>query len=555
MRTSRTIEDEPPRPDWVNFQLGEDVRNERRLEQDKMWAEAVADGRVNLSHREVALEYREQFLRAIEHFSVIETLLESTCCRSSAFYGLDDGLVHLIVEFALPGQGPLVPALMYQREMVRYLDDLFCSKAGEDEALFRVCLRKRPLLAFEVSQGCYDVARIMNKHEVILHDGRLARNGRLLSMTHHRFVFDRVFSEEDGNDLVCEETVRPLLNWATEGKQATLLCFGQTGTGKTHTLYGALRFLAEALAGRTVRLIFYEVHGSKCYDLLQNRRQIFLRMDDQGELHVRGAREAQFSLEVLDEALKLRSSLQTERNPISSRSHAVCILDLGPGRLTLVDLAGSERNYETVLMTAAQHKESAEINLALMALKECFRAHYFNRQKGSIRIPYRSSTLTKVLKTCFQPDRPHFTTIIATISPSPIDLQHSVNTTSHVSLMSPRLPTPLPLATVEVPKRTSSAPSSLPMDQWTNEQVQAWIATVDRGRFAHLVLPPGINGVDLLQLSAANFAELFETQEQAGRQEREGPTWVISAEETGRLRSIGHALFMAIRREEYLHHQ
>eukprot|EP01039_Chlorochromonas_danica_P011776 gene11776-13242_t len=95
--------------------------------------------------------------------------------------------------------------------MVRYLDDLFCSKAGEDEALFRICLRKRPSLAFEVSQGCYDVARIMNKHEVILlHDGRLPRNGRLISMTQHRFVFDRVFSEDDGNDLVCEETVCPL---------------------------------------------------------------------------------------------------------------------------------------------------------------------------------------------------------------------------------------------------------------------------------------------------------------------------------------------------------
>jgi hypothetical protein len=38
-------------------------------------------------------------------------------------------------------------------------------------------------------------------------------------------------------------------------------------------------------------------------------------------------------------------------------------------------LAGSERNYETSAFTAADHRESAEINFALMALKNCFRAY------------------------------------------------------------------------------------------------------------------------------------------------------------------------------------
>lgn len=72
----------------------------------------------------------------------------------------------------------------------------------------------------------------------------------------------------------------------------------------------------------------------------------------------------------------------TERNPVSSRSHAVCTVDVEcvdkPGcraTLRLVDLAGSERNYETSAFTAADHRESAEINFALMALKNCFRAY------------------------------------------------------------------------------------------------------------------------------------------------------------------------------------
>lgn len=52
------------------------------------------------------------------------------------------------------------------------------------------------------------------------------------------------------------------------------------------------------------------------------------------------------------------------------------------GRLALVDLAGSERNYETLKMSAAQHKESGDINTSLMALKDCFRAHAASRSVG-----------------------------------------------------------------------------------------------------------------------------------------------------------------------------
>ena len=37
-----------PNPDWVDFDLGEDVRDEERLRQDEDWANAVADGRAHV---------------------------------------------------------------------------------------------------------------------------------------------------------------------------------------------------------------------------------------------------------------------------------------------------------------------------------------------------------------------------------------------------------------------------------------------------------------------------------------------------------------------------
>jgi hypothetical protein len=48
----------------------------------------------------------------------------------------------------------------------------------------------------------------------------------------------------------------------------------------------------------------------------------------------------------------------------------------------------------------------------------------------SVRIPFRAHLLTKVLKQCFSPHTR--TTLMTTLSPTPVDLQHSLNSLAHV---------------------------------------------------------------------------------------------------------------------------
>jgi kinesin family protein 2/24 len=635
-------------PEWVNFSLGEDVRDERRLEQDRKWASAVQDGRIHLSHREFALLYGARFLSAIRDHSHVQLLIYGMFKKKCILSLLNEVLMTIIIEYALPGQGPLIQAIMAMKQAEEAIQNgtLFESLANQH---FRICLRKRPLMDMEIENGGYDVARVISDHSLILHEGKLARNGRVLSMSHHHFQFDKIFHEHTTNLQVCIDAVEPLLQRAMEGHRSTLLCFGQTGTGKTYTLYGALEYLADHLIGSdlTIELIFYEVHGQKCYDLLQNRRVVHLRFDENENLHVRGARTITLTAPtssdelraVLKEAITLRSSLVTERNPISSRSHAVCQIDiihrtstttatLEAGRITLVDLAGSERNYETLQMSAALHRESADINLALMSLKNCFRAASLAAAGTTAgpavagasqqRIPYRESTLTKVLKDCFvvptaaaaagrveepenalpttastvdavttslsfdccaasaaedtqtavkrqaqQQCQRHHTTIIATVSPSPVDLLHSLNTIRHVLLMSAANSNDSSVSaigqsvTVEVPKTALAALSTVSIAQWSPEQVIAWLTTVERGRFAMLALPAGgqsLNGQALLELSVVSITQLFATAERMGRnEETEGPAWTVEANRTRRLRTISQALFNAVRREEILH--
>ena len=140
-------------------------------------------------------------------------------------------------------------------------------------------------------------------------------------------------------------------------------------------------------------------------------------------------------------------------------------------------------------MSAMQHRESAEINFTLMCLKDCFRAYHtqlsshLDAQSGENkgtkvkRVPFRSSLLTRVLKECFTIDASHCTTIMTTISPSPIDIVHSINTLDHVSLMSPILQRLTSTVTIEIPKHLSVALSHTPVTQWTAYQVIAWLAT------------------------------------------------------------------------------
>ena len=61
--------------------LGEDVRDEDRQRQDAEWAEAVADGRAHVSHREMAMLNAPQICMAIADYRLIETMVRYVECH------------------------------------------------------------------------------------------------------------------------------------------------------------------------------------------------------------------------------------------------------------------------------------------------------------------------------------------------------------------------------------------------------------------------------------------------------------------------------------------
>mmetsp|Transcript_30992 Transcript_30992/g.72010 ORF Transcript_30992/g.72010 Transcript_30992/m.72010 type:complete len:459 (-) Transcript_30992:369-1745(-) len=429
-------------------------------------------------------------------------------------------------------------------------------KAG---TAFRVFVRVRPLHPHESEQGEY-VAIDDMPSALVCHDARLARSGRRLSMLHRWYSCDAVFGCNTSDAAVCSTVLVPLLERVVHGEgDATALLYGQTGAGKTHNLRAFIECVQKRIddVGSNVEALFFEVATEGCHDLLNERAKVALRSDAEQAVHVCGARRATASsgeelAAMLAAGLALRHAVATEANPFSSRSHAILELRFSSsGRsLQLVDLAGSERNYETHHMSSRQfQRESIAINKSLMALKTCLRvaagraevsAEQGCGKQGSVRVPYRDSSLTRVLRQCFE-DASHQTVILAAVSPAASSVIHTLNTMDHVTLMAPHLSTRE--CEVNVPRVGSSGGfsyQSVPVHLWTPAQVIEWVSNTDGGRFSQVALPTGIDGKGLLGLSARRLSELIESGHEAGRADGEG--WYVSAQAR-----VGRALFNALR--------
>ncbi len=694
-------------PYWVDFDLGEDVRSDTRLAQDAAWAGAVQDGRAHISHREATLKHAHRFRDSLAGYHMCEDILDmmtvddkKTRNRFQDFNG-KEFIVRNILEYLWPGHGPLVMASLNRRKLAEQQRNSMSDNANN--GYFRLCTRKRPILSYEkIIDGAIDGVKkkeedaegnfvhlnydavstpVVPDTSITFHQGQLARNGRRLSMAHHTYQVNRVYSADATNAELTASEMMPMLqhtllgnNGESRGK-ATLICFGQTGTGKTYTLNACLEYLIHHVVhshiygakdeSTAMTVTFFEVFGKKCFDLLNDRATCRLLADGNDKMHLRGAKEECFSrqtlaeqsiatqeeaeayiLKVLADGMDLRSSQQTERNPLSSRSHAVCTLKFttrgdgdknesgGESFIRLVDLAGSERNYETLKMAAREHMESADINTALMSLKDCFRAaaakasgekviiqattavdnHFSVFAKGGsrdpskfapkksrpkpkihnyqgmipmvskldteeqedkenesgdskkeianngrtlrpaakalARVPFRAHLLTRVLKDCFEGDATMMTTLIATVSPSPTDLLHSLNTLDHVICMNKHLEKLKSEVSVDIPIFDFFSPTS-PVETWTPEHVQNWLATVDGGRFSMLQVPPDLDGKGLASLEVSSLTALFAGTLRKARQGEEGAAWVVdNAIQQGQGSTIGRALWGSIRREE-----
>ena len=371
----------------------------------------------------------------------------------------------------------------------------------------RVFVRKRPVNRKERKSRDYDVVSISKGEEAVVHSPKLLMDGITKVLSNQIFRFDGAFSAQAKNNTVFDIVALPLLRdiFSNGGGNAICFAFGQTGSGKTHTVDGIQDYLVGAVFSflkdhptLEARISYYEIYGKTTRDLLNKGKEVFVREDARKNVvEVQGVvYQAVHSPEEMRACLlaasKSRVTKTTENNARSSRSHSIAKIqfvrknsassrrpslgkdlssgDTTParvakpfGQFTLVDLAGSERHDDSRLHTGELLQESASINTSLLALKECIRAIGHNKK----RVHFRGSKLTMVLKESLI-DPALRISVIATVSPSASNSDHTVNTLKYATLlMGDRRSNSVTRSVMDVPSslRDDKAVDSTPLEE------------------------------------------------------------------------------------------
>ena len=244
----------------------------------------------------------------------------------------------------------------------------------------RVAVRKRPLNNKEVQKNDIDIIETKESTNVIVKE--LKNKVDLTKyVEEHNYNFDCVFDENNSNEDIYLELVRPMVDAAFITKaKITVFAYGQTGSGKTYTMIGpsnnkhmttpGLYLLSafdivnylekDEFKHLDLHVSFYEIYCNKLYDLLNERNQLVAREDGKQNICIVGLNEKivlnlKELINIIDYGLKTRTTGITGANDDSSRSHAVLQIQLKDkysgnveGKISFIDLAGSERAVDNI---------------------------------------------------------------------------------------------------------------------------------------------------------------------------------------------------------------
>ena len=180
----------------------------------------------------------------------------------------------------------------------------------------------------------------------------------------YRFAFDRVYAPETPQQSIYEESARGAVTNVLQGYNASIVAFGQTGAGKTHTMTGALSGQDRGIIPRAVDDVFSHIQhgtGERCKflvrasylqiynevisDLLKpEATNLAVREDKRRGVHVDGlsewvVRTPADVYALMERGAAARATGATKLNELSSRSHAIFILIVEKSSLEVDDSA------------------------------------------------------------------------------------------------------------------------------------------------------------------------------------------------------------------------
>jgi kinesin family protein 2/24 len=177
--------------------------------------------------------------------------------------------------------------------------------------------------------------------KLYVHECRIKIDGITKYIEDHEFYFDVVFNENQSTDLVYKYSIYPTIDLILNKGIVTCFAYGQTGSGKTYTMKGiqnsAINSLFQIANNSNKKFEFYvsffEIYGGRLYDLLNNRNKLSVLEDKNQRVQVFGLEEKRVQnpnemKSLIDMANSIRTTHNTVTNETSSRSHAICNVNM-----------------------------------------------------------------------------------------------------------------------------------------------------------------------------------------------------------------------------------
>ena len=274
----------------------------------------------------------------------------------------------------------------------------------------------------------------------------------------NKFDYDRVFDWESTQADMYEQAVRPIVESVMDGYNGTVFAYGQTSSGKTHTMLGP-NIVDETQRGMIPRMVshifsqieqapeeiefvvkvsYVEIYMERVRDLMNPSAHDLKIREHRGKgVYIENVTEHYVAeegqvYEIMAQGTSNRSIGATEMNQRSSRSHSCFIVTVQQtnqrtfssqsGCLYLVDLAGSER-IEKTGATGKLLEEANTINKSLTNLGLVIK---MLTDSKATHIPYRDSKLTRILQESLGGNSK--TSLIITCSPAKYNQEETLST-------------------------------------------------------------------------------------------------------------------------------
>ncbi|XP_061821691.1 kinesin-1 heavy chain-like [Nerophis lumbriciformis] len=286
--------------------------------------------------------------------------------------------------------------------------------ANPAECSIKVVCRFRPLNKSEVARGDKYIPKFQGDDCV--------------QIAGKPYYFDHVFQSTTTQVQFYNAVAQKIIKDVLDGYNGTIFAYGQTSSGKTHTMEGILHdadmmgiiprivedifnyiYSMDENLEFHIKVSYFEVYLDKIRDLLDvTKTNLSVHEDKNRVPYVKGCTERFVCspdevMEAIDEGKNSRIVAVTNMNEHSSRSHSIFQFSIKQensqteqkltSKLYLVDLAGSEKVGKTGAEGTVLD-EAKMINKSLSSLGNVISA----LAEGSTYVPYRDSKMTRILQ-------------------------------------------------------------------------------------------------------------------------------------------------------------